>query len=323
MLSALLDRLPKWGRIDRSDDTRPHTSPSPHYGHHHRTTVTITASTTCPLHSSTTCPNTAAPQLPALPEHHTPGIRGNTGGRIGRSPAPRHNGLHPAGRDLGDNAVLTIRRLSMGSGFKYLMDSIAVGDGKPDQTSNLTRYYAESGTPPGVFLGAGLADLDGGNGIEIGSQVSEEQLQNMLGLIVDPVSGEPLGTAPKRKPASVATRIEDRVSRLPAALGDEERAAEVARIEAEEQSRQCKQAAPVAGFDLTFSPSKSVSVAWALADQGTKAVIYECHRRAIEYTLAYARAQRLPLPIGEGRCRPRGRVRGGCCSVHPLRQSLG
>jgi len=184
--------------------------------------------------------------------------------------------------------VLTIRRLSMGSGFKYLMDSIAVGDGKLDQTSNLTRYYAESGTPPGVFLGAALADLDGGNGVEHGSQVSEEQLQNMLGLIVDPVSGEALGAAPRRKAASVTSRVEDRVARLPADLTDEERVAEVVRIEAEEQARQIKQAATVAGFDLTFSPSKSVSVAWALADQGTKAVMYECHRRAIDYTLAYA-----------------------------------
>ncbi|MHB1534142.1 MAG: relaxase domain-containing protein [Acidimicrobiales bacterium] len=176
----------------------------------------------------------------------------------------------------------------MGSGFKYLMDSIVVGDGKPDQSSNLTRYYAKSGTPPGVFLGTGLADLDGGNGVEHGSQVSEEHLQNMLGLIVDPVSSEPLGAAPRRKAASKSTRVSDRVSRLPAALTDEERQAEVARIKVEEQDRHDKQAATVAGFDLTFSPSKSVSVAWALADQGTKAVIYECHRRAIDYTLAYA-----------------------------------
>jgi hypothetical protein len=83
----------------------------------------------------------------------------------------------------------------MGSGFKYLMDSIAVGDGKLDQSSNLTRYYAESGTPPGVFLGAGLADLDGGNGVEVGSQVSEDQLQNMLGLIVDPIRGSSFSAA--------------------------------------------------------------------------------------------------------------------------------
>ncbi len=184
--------------------------------------------------------------------------------------------------------MLTIRRLSMGSGFKYLMDSIAVGDGKAGHTSSLTRYYAESGTPPGVFIGAGLADLDGGNGVEVGSQVSEEHLYNMLGLIVDPMSGEPLGAAPRRKTPSTTSRVEARVARLPTGLTVEQRAAEVARIDMEEHSRQHGQAAAVAGFDLTFSPSKSVSVAWALADQGTKAVIYECHRRAIEYTLSYA-----------------------------------
>jgi conjugative relaxase-like TrwC/TraI family protein len=44
----------------------------------------------------------------------------------------------------------------------------------------------------------------------------------------------------------------------------------------------------VAGFDLTFSPSKSVSVAWALADRNTKARIYACHRQAIEVVLTYA-----------------------------------
>jgi hypothetical protein len=44
----------------------------------------------------------------------------------------------------------------------------------------------------------------------------------------------------------------------------------------------------VAGFDLTFSPSKSISTAWALADADTKETIYACHRRAIEVVLAYA-----------------------------------
>ena len=48
---------------------------------------------------------------------------------------------------------------------------------------------------------------------------------------------------------------------------------------------------PVAGFDLTCSPAKSVSVAWALADEATKAVIYGCHRRAVEVVLAYAEAE--------------------------------
>ena len=61
-----------------------------------------------------------------------------------------------------------------------------------------------------------------------------------------------------------------------------------ANIEAQERARGGKFRTPVAGFDLTFSPSKSVSVAWALADRDTKALIYDCHRRAIEVVLAYA-----------------------------------
>ena len=55
--------------------------------------------------------------------------------------------------------MLTIRRMAAGSGFRYLMESVAVGDGRADQSSPLTRYYAESGTPPGRFVGGGLAAL--------------------------------------------------------------------------------------------------------------------------------------------------------------------
>jgi conjugative relaxase-like TrwC/TraI family protein len=46
--------------------------------------------------------------------------------------------------------------------------------------------------------------------------------------------------------------------------------------------------AAVAGFDLTFSPAKSISTIWALADDDTRKVIYACHRKAIEFVLAYA-----------------------------------
>jgi conjugative relaxase-like TrwC/TraI family protein len=44
----------------------------------------------------------------------------------------------------------------------------------------------------------------------------------------------------------------------------------------------------VAAFDLTFSPQKSVSVAWALADRDTQARFYECQRRAVQLALEYA-----------------------------------
>jgi len=68
------------------------------------------------------------------------------------------------------------RRMSLGSGFAYLMNSVARGDGAIAASSPLTRYYAESGTPPGRFLGSGLAGLDGGRGVPAGTVVSEEAL---------------------------------------------------------------------------------------------------------------------------------------------------
>ncbi len=102
--------------------------------------------------------------------------------------------------------MISLRRMSLGSGYRYLMESVAVGDGAPGGSSNLTRYYAESVTPPGVFLGAGLAGLDGGRGVAVGSQVTEQQLLNLLGMCADPITGEPLGRQPNRSHASLALR---------------------------------------------------------------------------------------------------------------------
>jgi len=74
-----------------------------------------------------------------------------------------------------DNAlVISIRCISLGGGFRYLMDSVARGDGAAEASSSLAAYYAEPGTPLGVFLGAGLADLDGGAMVKAGTRVTEE-----------------------------------------------------------------------------------------------------------------------------------------------------
>src|ERR1019366_2222986 len=118
--------------------------------------------------------------------------------------------------------MMTIRRLSIGAGYKYLLKSIAISDG-PEGTdrSDLVRYYSETGPPPGVFLGAGLVGLNNGLGVAVGQSVTAENLQRMLQDCADPITGEVLGRVPGAK--------------------------------------------AVGGFDLTFSPAKSVSVAWALA----------------------------------------------------------
>ncbi len=79
----------------------------------------------------------------------------------------------------------------------------------------------------------------------------------------------------------------DRVEPIPTTASDDERSAR-SRNRGEQRAKGARSRTPVAGFDLTFSPSKSVSVAWALADRDTKARIYACHRRAIDVVLSYA-----------------------------------
>ena len=46
---------------------------------------------------------------------------------------------------------------------------------------------------------------------------------------------------------------------------------------------------PIAGFDLTFSPLKSVSIALGLGDEKTREIIYSCHRKAIDFVLEYGK----------------------------------
>ena len=58
-------------------------------------------------------------------------------------------------------------------------------------------YYAGRGTPPGKFLGNGLADLGAHpGGVKAGDVLSAEMLYRMLVLLADPYAGEPLGRLP-------------------------------------------------------------------------------------------------------------------------------
>ena len=84
--------------------------------------------------------------------------------------------------------TVSMRVMSAGDGYKYLLKSIAAGDGDRSLSTPLTRYYAEAGTPPGEWLGAGVAALGGGQIIE-GDQVSESQLQLLVGMGRDPITG--------------------------------------------------------------------------------------------------------------------------------------
>ena len=57
----------------------------------------------------------------------------------------------------------------------------------------LVEYYAESGNPPGRWLGGGLAGLGEGQGIPVGAEVSEAAMTAVFGHAADPVTGAALG----------------------------------------------------------------------------------------------------------------------------------
>ena len=133
--------------------------------------------------------------------------------------------------------VISLRRMTLGSGYRYLMESVATGDGAIGTSSSLARYYAESGTPPGVFLGGGLAALDAGRGIEKGSVVTEQHLFNLLGICSDPVTGTPLGRQPNRFYNTLTAQGADRIGAEPKSGSDDARVRNGSRTEGEEGHR--------------------------------------------------------------------------------------
>ncbi|WGH92522.1 MobF family relaxase [Auritidibacter ignavus] len=176
--------------------------------------------------------------------------------------------------------TVSIRVMTAGQGYRSLLNSVVVCDGDRDATTALTRYYEQTGTPPGRWYGSGLAGLE--QPIEPGTDVSETQLKRLLGHEQDPNTGEPLGR-PFRSFATESERVRARVEQLPETLSPDEAQVETARIQAEEAAK--PSVAPVAGFDLTFSAPKSVSSLWAVADAGTQALIAQAHHAAMRDSL--------------------------------------
>lgn len=183
--------------------------------------------------------------------------------------------------------TVSMRVMSAGDGYKYLLRSVAAGDGDRSLSTPLIRYYAEEGTPPGRWLGSGVRGLGAGQ-IGVGDEVSEAQLQLLVGMGRDPVTGVPLGKAyPQYKTTN--ERIEARIAGLDPTLGPAARAEAVAGIEAEEAARGSRRA--VAGFDFTFSVPKSASVLWAVADAGTQALIAQAHHAAVAEVVAFMESE--------------------------------
>ncbi|MFK5585091.1 MobF family relaxase [Serinicoccus sp. LYQ131] len=213
----------------------------------------------------------------------------------------------------------TIHKLTAGSGYDYLTRKVARQDATEVGHSGLGSYYTAQGEAPGVWVGAGLGGVVG---LVAGDEVTAEHMTRLFGTGEHPLgdeSGQSLGR-PFRVYAGredlspfrieVARRCEkhNRALGLPvdSPIGVEERASIRTQVALEkfrtEHGRDpfderelagliAKQSRPrtsaVAGYDLTFSPVKSVSTLWAVADASLARQIEAAHQGAVRDALAY------------------------------------
>src|SRR5256885_17256839 len=70
---------------------------------------------------------------------------------------------------------MTVHVLHAGDGYLYLTRQVATGDVARSAHDSLTAYYQAAGNPPGVWVGAGCADLG------VSGFVDEEQMLALFG----------------------------------------------------------------------------------------------------------------------------------------------
>src|SRR5215211_6313737 len=228
---------------------------------------------------------------------------------------------------------MSIHKLTAGSGYDYLTRQVAALDATEKGHLGLASYYTERGEIPGVWVGAGMAGIDG---LNPGDVVTAEQMRALFGAGLHPLAEQRqkqlhgpeltardyqavtrLGAPFKIYQPDVSpfrVEVAKRISAFNQAAGLPDDwavpAADRARIRTEvareffvaecrrppEDARElaaaiAKHSRPrtqaVAGYDLTFSPVKSVSALWAVADQATAAAIERAHRAAIGDALRF------------------------------------
>jgi conjugative relaxase-like TrwC/TraI family protein len=229
--------------------------------------------------------------------------------------------------------TMSIHKLTAGSGYDYLTRQVAAFDATEKGHVPLASYYTERGESPGVWIGSGLAGIDG---LKIGDPVTAEQMRALFGVGLHPLAAQRQqqlqGPDLTDRDYQAVTRlgapfkiyandippfrveVAKRIAELNAAAGlprdwpvpRTERAqirTEVAReFFAAEHGRPPQdarelaatiakhsrpQTTAVAGYDLSFSPVKSVSTLWALAEPAVAAQIEKAHRAAVRDALGF------------------------------------
>ena len=228
---------------------------------------------------------------------------------------------------------MTLHKLAAGSGYTYLTRQVAAHDRAERSQVGLTAYYEEKGESPGRWLGNGLAGLD----LADGDVVTEEQMKSLFGQGRHPRSQEPYAVARgwaalgRAFPTFEATTLRQEIATAFSAHNSSRGRAWNATIPAEERadirsavitvafaqthgraprddteltgfvataSRPAQ--TPVAGYDLTFSPVKSVSALWALAPQEVAREVEAAHEAAVRATIGLLEREVAFTRVGKG-----------------------
>jgi conjugative relaxase-like TrwC/TraI family protein len=206
--------------------------------------------------------------------------------------------------------AIGMQKLSAGSGYEYLTRQVAALDATGRGHATLADYYSARGESPGHWYGGGLA----GVGLAPGDEVTCEQMKLLFGAGLNPVTGERLGqryAVYANQPTPFETELGHRLAawqdkhqaplpqqardRLRTELAREWFALEYGRapsgprelhgfiVKATSHPR-----TSVAGFDLTFTPPKSVSALWAVADPRLAAAIRSAHDAGVAAAMSAA-----------------------------------
>jgi conjugative relaxase-like TrwC/TraI family protein len=225
---------------------------------------------------------------------------------------------------------MSLHKLSAGHGYDYLIRQVAALDATHRGRADLASYYTERGETPGRWVGSGLAGIDG---LDVGDVVTGEQMRLLFAVgrhpLADtgpvPALGVPYRTSTVEQPflAALRARFADHNIKLGlprhAALPVEVRARLRGELAAEwfrqREGRDPKgdlelgsalarwsrpAPAAVGGYDLTFSPVKSVSTLWALADPQVAALVEQAHNAAVAAALRFIEDRALFTREGTG-----------------------
>lgn len=234
---------------------------------------------------------------------------------------------------------MTVHVLHAGDGYSYLTRQVAAGDNTVERGQDLTDYYTAEGSPPGVWVGSG-ADVLGVSGEVSEAQMkalfgeglhpdADRIIAEHIAAGMDPKAAVQEARLGRRFMVTAAAKddwdtaisaayaevkaehgrlpevgVERDLLRWTVASGRASSKLDRAPTDAEISQYLAwigkPTPQPVAGYDLVFTPVKSVSVLWALGDRETSGAVRAAHNAAWQDTVAWLEKEAALTRVGAG-----------------------